>query len=420
MKNNNEAIKADIENIQEELKIALDGLIKEMGSKLKPSELEEINTEFSEAQEILERIKSGLIWIALFGKTTVGKSAVTNSLIGYNVAKVGVEHDLTTTPAPFRKDPWMIVDVPGFMGDKVNEDVAIQEASKALGHIFVIDGEPYSAEIELFDLVSDKLPNIPRIVFVNKWDVAQFSYSNDDLEKLKRAIEYKVRPYIHSNDDIVYGSALIKNIENGEMERQEIPQLLDRMYESAGLLGTIVNILDPAERAESLSVSVKQKIITLRENVARKFIIAFAAGSVTTTVIPFSALVSAPAILTGMVLAISNIMGAPITKERAKSITIELLKASAGVLVADFAFDTTVAVAGTMLAATGIGALFAFVVAIAAQSTIAFYAYRRTCILGEVALQYTKNDFSWGGESKEVVIKRCKERAMKYYPKIKK
>jgi predicted GTPase len=77
----NEKIRQDVLEIQNELQNALNALINEVGSKLKPNEREEIQEEFQQLNELLERLKTGLVWIALFGKTSVGKSAIANSLL---------------------------------------------------------------------------------------------------------------------------------------------------------------------------------------------------------------------------------------------------------------------------------------------------------------------------------------------------
>ena len=130
---NNQQIRKEMEQVQAELQSALKEVLNLAKKELKPEELKQIETEFQELNELLERIKTGLVWVALFGKTSVGKSAIANSLIGEDIAKVGVQHDLTTTPNPYKKEPWYIVDVPGVMGEVVNEEVAIKEAKKAHG-----------------------------------------------------------------------------------------------------------------------------------------------------------------------------------------------------------------------------------------------------------------------------------------------
>jgi hypothetical protein len=59
--------------------------------------------------------------------------------------------------------------------------IAIDEAHKSHGLIFVIDGEPFSPELKLFECVHNAVPNIPKIVFVNKWDVKEFQHDENEL-----------------------------------------------------------------------------------------------------------------------------------------------------------------------------------------------------------------------------------------------
>lgn len=82
--------------IQAELRQALSDLLVEVGGKLKPVERVELEAEFRQIDEVLERLKGGSVYVALFGKTDVGKSAITNALLGHEVAKVGIEMDLTS------------------------------------------------------------------------------------------------------------------------------------------------------------------------------------------------------------------------------------------------------------------------------------------------------------------------------------
>ena len=115
--NNNQQIREEMNQIQVELEQAMTTLIQEFGKKLKDNERKEIEQELKELNELLERLKTSLVWVALFGKTSVGKSAVTNSLMNADVAEVGVEHDKTNKPTPYKKESWNIVDVPGIMGE---------------------------------------------------------------------------------------------------------------------------------------------------------------------------------------------------------------------------------------------------------------------------------------------------------------
>jgi ribosome biogenesis GTPase A len=135
--------------IQTELHQALKDLLTEVGAKLKPEERVELEAEFRQIDEVLERLKSGYVYVAFFGKTSVGKSAIVNALLGDDVAKVGIEIDLTSEVHEFRHEPWIIVDVPGVMGREELEKLAVEEAKKAHGIIFCLDGEPAARPIRV-------------------------------------------------------------------------------------------------------------------------------------------------------------------------------------------------------------------------------------------------------------------------------
>lgn len=413
----NKQIQEEMTEIQRELESSLQTLLSEVGSKLKPQERVSIEEEFQQLNELLERIKSGFIWIALFGKTSVGKSAIANSLIGTDIAEVGIEHDVTGTPHAYEKAPWMIVDVPGFMGKKVNEEVAVAEAKRAHGHIFVVDGEPYADEIELFQVVQNALPDTPKLVFVNKADLMNH-LPTKDREMIKSRIEKKMTEFVRSPSDIVYGSAMLFDPKRDEMVRQALPQLLDKMYEDAGTLGQVMNVLDPANRAHDLSDSIQRKIFEVRSKVARKVISAFGAASVGGVFVPFSTLIVTPGILASMVYVLFRIMGKKDTsKKDAAKISIELLKECGKFLVADF-----VAVAAAELVVSSmhlLGPLGSLIGLAADVLGLSYFRYRRTVILGEVTLEFIRNDCSWGGEGAQALIRRAKARALQNYMHLK-
>jgi GTP-binding protein EngB required for normal cell division len=413
----NQQIRQEMAEIQQELGSSLQTLLSEVGNKLKPQERASIEEEFQQLNELMERLKSGLIWIALFGKTSVGKSAIANSLMGADVAEVGIEHDVTGKPHSYEKSPWVLVDVPGILGKEVNEEVAVAEAKKAHGHIFVIDGEPYADEIELFRVVRNALPETPKIVFVNKADVLN-RLPSKDRETVRSRIEQKMGEFVRSPSDVVYGSAMLLDAGKDAMVRQDLPQLLDKMYEDAGTLGQVMNVLDPASRAQDLSESIKAKIFEVRSKVARKVVSAFGAASVGGTFVPYSTLLVTPGVLASMVYVLFRIMGKKdFTKKEATRISIELLKECGRFLAADFvAVAAAEVVVSSMYLLGPLGALIGFAADVAGLS---YFRYRRTVILGEVTLEFIRNDCSWDGEGARVLIQRAKERALQNYMRLK-
>jgi small GTP-binding protein len=420
--NSNKEIREEVSKIQAELEGALENLSKQFSKKIKAKEQEDIKKEFSEINDLLDRLKTGLIWIALFGKTSVGKSSVTNSLMNEDVSKVAVEHDTTTIPTAYKKEPWNIVDVPGTMGKGLNEARAIEEAKKAHGLIFMIDSEPLEDEIELFNLVHENAPRIPKIVFVNKWDKVEGSNTKKDQDTIRSRISEKMGKFVKSPEDIVYGSAMLLDKKRDEMIRQEIPQLLDRLYESAGTLGAVMNVLDPSERAIKLTDKIDNHIFDYRLKLARRVIRIFSTATVVAGAVPvpFASLVAHPPLLASMVFAICLIMGKKQSKLEAIKITNNVFVTCAKVMGLSFIVGVGIIVADEiastiLIPVAGLGALVGILANIGG---VGYLNYKFTATLGEVTVEYIRNNFSWGEEGEKEIIKRCQEQVNNIYLKV--
>ncbi|WP_392534265.1 GTPase domain-containing protein [Nostoc sp. C117] len=166
--------------------------------------------------------------IALFGKTSVGKSAILNSLIGVDIAETHEQGNLLTICF---QSPLIWIDLPGTIGNKDYEQLAIKKAEQADAQVFVIDGEPYQDEIELFNLVHEHSPDIPKIVFVNKWDIVKNNKPKKDQEIIRSRISEKMSKFVKSPEDIVYGNAMLFDLKHDKMSRQELPQLINKINE---------------------------------------------------------------------------------------------------------------------------------------------------------------------------------------------
>lgn len=407
-KEQRKALADEMSELQRELVEALGGLREELGSKLKPAELDELDDEMRELNELIERLKTGKVWLAFFGRASVGKSSVINSLLGADIAKMGPEYDVTPDPLPYdmsesTDNPYMLVDVPGVMSNPGYEQMAIVEATKAHGHVFVIEGEPTRPEIEIFDFVKERTPHSPTIVFVNKAD--RFDHMPaGDAETIKQRIVEKMRKYVDSELDIVFGSARVFDREQDEMVRQDLPALEDRLYNNPGTLGQIVNVFDPANRAEFTLEMAKAKILEARKKVARRIITGYAWAEVGAAALPFGEILATPGLLLGLTKSVTKVMGQNDAID-GKKMFVDIFRVCAQVLGASF---VAVTIASPLFDLMGpLGMVLSF-------GAFAGFKYTRTLIYGEAIILYIENGFSFGDNAREIILK-AKDNAGAYY-----
>jgi GTPase Era involved in 16S rRNA processing len=403
-----QALAAEMAELQQELTEALGGLVDELGSKLQPHEREELETEIADINELIERLKTGKVWLAVFGKTAAGKSSVVNALLGADIASVGVEFDTTTVACAYDMsatgdNPYMLVDVPGLMGDPKLEEMAVAEAKKAHGLLFVIDGEPYQDEIELFRTVKQASRTTPAIVFVNKADRLELMPSAD-AAVVRRRIHDKMIEFVDSESDIVYGSAQLYDRQSDRMQRQSLPLLEDRLYNNPGTLGQIVNVFDPANRAELTLETAREKILGARRNVARRVIRGYALAEAGSSIIPFGDIVATPGLLIMLTRSICKIMGEGHGVD-AKKITVDVVKVCAQMMGALFVIGSIGSFAADFLGPIGW---------ILSAAGFAGFKYQRTLVYGEALLLYIENGFSFGDDA-HATIQKAKENAGTYY-----
>lgn len=415
-------IREELAEIQRELRKALWEIINEVGHKLTPEERAAIHQEFAELDELLERLKTGKVWLALVGKTNVGKSSVINALLENLEAEVSVLKDSTTEVTTYEREPWTFVDLPGIMGKPNLEQLALSEAKKACGVLIVLEDEPFEDELEAFEIIRRELPDLPMLVFVNKWDRFEKTATQKDRELVRHRIFEKMAPFVKSEDDIIYGSAMRRatDPETGEesMVLQKLPQLVEKMYEDAGLLGEVMALVDPAGRAVALNARIRQKILDVRIRTTRKVINAFGVAAIASGFVPFNQLLVLPGVYASMIFFIFKIMGKNIDRGTAASVASQLLGACgqvlgvrfAAVVIGDILLDS-------LLIATGpIGAIIGI---LGTGSALSYFTYTRTTLLGEVAIDFILNNCSWGAEGQESVIRRCEQRAKELYFSIK-
>lgn len=405
-----EQILNELKIVQNDLRQALADLRVEVWPKLKQQERQVIEDDFNQIDSLIERLQSGLIWIAFFGKASVGKSSVINSILGKDVAEVHALYGTTTEADYYRSDPWMLIDVPGILDNQIHEDIAIYEAKRANGLVFVIEGEPLAAEMRLFEAVHMEYPDRPTIVFVNKSDYLEH-LTRSEREDIKRKIEEKMSKFVRTPQDIVYGSARIK-VSDEERERRPLPQLVHRMREDAGELGILINLWNPAKEGSDLAQSIREKIFNVRVKVARQVITSLAVTiGFGAAVLPLSSLYWTPFFLTSMIYAVFRVMGIRDSRKKTMTLMGDIFKAT----LPQIGYEFLLGAGAEMLFDAAVFSGLLTPLGLLGNAGLGVYQAMRTAVLGEATIEFIKKDCSWEGEDIEKVIQRCREQVAKHY-----
>lgn len=373
--------------IQDQLRDALKTVVEELKDNLKPEELSSITAEYQALIELFETLKDGKIKIVLFGKTNAGKSSVANSLLAADVYNVDVGMGAEVKAGGITDyGKWRIIDSPGFMHSSSDNDQALQEIKRCHGRIFVIDSEPFEPELEMFDHAA-KLFKAPTIVFFNKWNCVEQSMPTKDRERVRQLVIQKMSRFVEDpKKDILFGSARTYDAQLDKFVRQDNPKLIDRMYNTAGDLGLVINIINPAEKASS---KINSRIYEVRENAARRIIGIYATRCAWGSLIPYSSVTTTPLFMHSMNLAICKVMG----MNEAKTLEAEKMydvfwKAIIESVAVELGWSTAAIVVGSFTA--GIGTLL-----FGALGTFAEWDNNvlRVHVTGEALLEYIRSDF---------------------------
>ncbi len=145
----------------------------------------------------------GQRFVTLAGRGGVGKSAVGNALLGTDLFGPGA------APAETGQwqGNWFVRELPA--GALLVRDVALLRQQVGADDILVlvVDEQLFRAERQFLDLVANELPEVRRLVYINKSDLLAAEYTADEAETIRAAVRASATDYVDSPDDIVWGSA---------------------------------------------------------------------------------------------------------------------------------------------------------------------------------------------------------------------
>ncbi|MDS4069158.1 MAG: GTP-binding protein [Candidatus Competibacter sp.] len=366
--------------------------------------------EYRQLQLLLEKIEHGHLHIAVFGRVSVGKSALLNALLGEAKFSTSPLHGETTRAEHARWQEYdaggvFLIDTPGIneVAGEVREQLAHDVASRSDLVMFVVDGDITDTELKALRQVKGAAQRL--VLVLNKID----RYTRADGELLLATLRQRTVDLIQPRDIVTAAAqpaeriVILVDAEGNETEtrrrpRPDVNALRERIWDILKAEGKTMAALNAGLFAGRFSDRLTREIITIRRDLAEKVVRNYCLGkgvAVALNPIPLADLLAAVATDAAMIIHLSRVYGLPIGRNEAgsllKTISIQLA----------FLMGTVWAMNLAATALKGISLGLSTVVTAGAQGAVAWYG---TYVVGKAAEQYFAQGKSWGeGGPKRVV-----------------
>jgi small GTP-binding protein len=366
--------------------------------------------EFTEIEALIDKLEHGELHVAVFGRVSVGKSALLNALLGAAHFTVGVLHGTTTAREAAR---WSrigdsgvhLIDTPGI--DEIDgaerERLAHQVAGRADLVLFVVDGDLTATEGEALRLLAAE--RRPMLLVLNKAD----QYTADERAALLERLAEKSRGLV-APGAVLAASALpaprrVIRIDASGQEQESIERpapdvaaLRERIYEVLAREGKTLAALNAGLFAGRISDQLGERLIAVRAGIAEKLIRNYALGkgvAVGLTPVPVADLAAAAALDVALVMHLGHVYGLPLTRAEAGELVLKIAAQVAALMGAIWGVN--------FLASTlkGISAGLSTALTAGAQGALAYFA---TYITGRAAEAYFQAGKSWGERGPKRVV----------------
>ena len=366
--------------------------------------------DFARLEAMLGKLERGELHIAVFGRVSVGKSALANALLGADAFAVGVLHG-TTREATQRN--WRevagsgvhLIDTPGIdeLDGETREKLAFEVAGVSDLVIFVVDGDMTQRERDALQVLART--ERPLLLALNKAD----RYGDDDRERLLERLREHAAGFVRADDVVAISvqPAPVKRlrvdadgIEHAELAERmpDLDALRERLIAVVASEGKTLAALNASLFAGRVSDQVGARIAEARRELAAKVIHQYCIAkslAVALNPIPVADLLAAGALDAALVMHLGRVYGLPLTKTEAGSL-IAVISAQLAALMG--------AIWGVHLVASalkGLSAGLSTVVTAGAQGALAWYA---TELVGRAAERYLVAGKSWGEKGPKRVV----------------
>jgi GTPase SAR1 family protein/uncharacterized protein (DUF697 family) len=362
----------------------------------------ELASEFAEIESISEKLRSGEIHIAAFGRVGVGKSSLLNALLRQQAFTTSPLHGETRAEGrqawqSLRDGHVVLIDTPGIdeLDGAEREQLARSISRRADVTLMVCEGDLTDFEYRALKGLCTARRSV--LLVLNKAD----RYTTHELDLLRARLQERCAELLPP-DRVITASAdprpeTVIQIDDGGREheiRRERPagiaELKERLWSLLERDGQSLAALNAALFASELDQKVATRIVAARKTVAERIIRNYCAGKavlVALNPVPVSDLLAAAGTDIAMVIHLGEVYGFRLSRREAS----KLLLTISAQLVALMGTYWGVNLVASALKTASVGLSTALTAT--AQGALAWYA---TYLTGKMAQTWFSRGKSWG------------------------
>jgi len=374
-----------------------------------------LQDDFRQVQAMLDKLERGHLHIVVFGRVSVGKSALLNALLGEERFSVSALHGETrhSDIAAWREVEAAgvyVIDTPGIneVSGEERERMAQEAAGRADLVLFVVDGDLTESEFRAIESLLTS--NRPMLLALNKAD----RYTPEELELLLGSLREKLQGRVGPAHIVAVAARPAERVYlqvdaagNETETRRRPPADVAALKESLWLLiekeGMALSALNASLFAGALNDAVAGRIVEVRRQVAEKVITGYCLGkgvAVAINPIPLADLVAALALDASMVVHLARVYGMSVSRGEAGQL-IKTIGAQMALLMAAV-WTVNLTASALKLGSAGLSTLLTA----ATQGAVGYYT---TYIVGQAAQRYFAQGRSWGSDGPKRVVEQILE-----------
>ena len=358
--------------------------------------------DYGRIEVMLDKLEHGHVHIAVFGRVSVGKSALLNALLGEPAFEVGVLHGTTVTAG---HRAWRealgqgvhLIDTPGIneLSGEEREALALDVAGRSDLVIFVVDGDMTSVEVDALRLLAGT--QRPLLLALNKAD----RYTAEEREALLARLREHARGLVVAENVIaVMAQPVAQRVLQVQADGREVEIERARAPDVSALRGRILEILESEGKtlaalnaalfAGKLSDEIGGRLTAVRQDLAGRTIRMYCLAkgvAVALNPVPVADLLAAATLDVALVMHLSRIYGLPLTRVEAGRLLTTIAAQLAALMGA--IWGVHLVASALKLASAGLSTALTA----AAQGALAWYA---TVLVGRAAEKYLAQGKSWG------------------------